>query len=282
MQVYRYLNIGTAKIKPEETQGITHHLLDIKEPTENFSVAEFKKMAEEKIEEIVNRNKFPMLVGGTGLYIKSVIDNYVFCNVAAKPEFRQKMWAMADKRGPKYIWTKLFNIDPTTANGLHPNDTKRIIRALEVYNFTGYTMTDWKKNQPQESPYDFLMFGLYCERENMYGIINRRVDKMIELGLAEEVRQLLQMGYSPDTNSMQGLGYKELIPHIKGEITLMEAIATLKRNTRRFAKRQLTWFNKDPRINWIKTDGDGLLQTVDEIGALVAGKFNLVENNDSK
>ncbi|MGI6576427.1 MAG: tRNA (adenosine(37)-N6)-dimethylallyltransferase MiaA [bacterium] len=277
-QIYRYMDIGTAKPSLAERKGIPHYLIDIVDPDADFSVANFQPMAQKIINQIWEKGKLPMLVGGTGLYISAVIDAYNFSNLPANPEFRHQMRKLALDKGKHYIWHKLQSIDPVTAERLHPNDVKRIIRALEVYNFTGRTLGSWEQEQPQESPYNLLIIGITRERSHLYEAINRRVDKMMEMGLIEEVHRLLKMGYSPTLNSMQGLGYKELIPYINGEISLAEAVEILKRDTRRFAKRQLTWFRRDKRVNWFVVESEREADIVEEISKLTAGKLNLLAN----
>jgi len=256
MQVYRYMNIGTAKIKPSEMKGITHHLIDIKNPDENFSVAEFQVLAEEKIREIDNKGKLPILVGGTGLYIQSVIDNYTFTGQSGIKEYRKRLYLLAEDKGNKFLHERLALVDPVAAAKIHENDLKRIVRALEYYHATGRPISENNEacSRASMSKYNAVMIGLTMEREGLYKKIDMRVDKMMEEGLLEEVHALIKMGYTPESIAMQGLGYRQLLDYINGEYDLAAAIELIKRDTRRFAKRQLTWFRRDPRINWFYVD----------------------------
>jgi len=243
MQVYQYMNIGTAKPTREEMQGIPHHLLDAVKPDEPFNVALFKEKAEEKIRGILSGNKLPIIAGGTGLYINSLVYNIRFSETVCDEAFRAEMNTLAAAQGPKVLHDRLREVDPESADRIHFNNVKRVIRALEVYHFTGKTITQHQKESRLEpAPYRYLVFYLDVDREELYARINKRVDRMIQDGLVDEVRALLQMGYKPGCAAMQGLGYKELIPYLEGEISLDEAIEILKRNTRHYAKRQITWF----------------------------------------
>jgi len=253
MQVYRGMDIGTAKIRPYEMVGIPHHLIDIRDPHEGYSVADFQQMAKELIEKINLRGRIPIIVGGTGLYINSLIDPYYFLSeTAADPDFRAAMLDELKQIGNEAMHERLMAIDPDAALKIHPNDSRRIIRALEVYHQTGLTFSqinqEGQKNLPPD--YQLSMIGLTMDRQDIYDRINARVEIMVEDGLVEEVRGLLDAGYSKEEYVMQGLGYRQIIPYLEGEISLEEAIENLKRDTRHFAKRQLTWFKRDQRINW--------------------------------
>jgi tRNA dimethylallyltransferase len=277
-QVYRYMNIGTAKPDWNEREGVPHHLIDIVDPDEEFSVADYQRLAQGVIKEIWKRNKLPILAGGTGFYINAVIDNYNFSSTAVNWEFRQRMQQLGEKYGGGYLLEKLRLADPVTAERLHPHDLRRIIRALEVYEFTGRPLSQWEREQDQDSPYLLHMVGLTMERASLYAVINERVEEMIARGLIDEVRALLARGYSPDLNSMQGLGYKEIIPYLEGKVSLKEAVEILQRNTRRFAKRQLTWFRRDRRINWYAIStipGENLMEDITNVAA---GKLGLAAN----
>ncbi|WP_141709313.1 tRNA (adenosine(37)-N6)-dimethylallyltransferase MiaA [Desulfuribacillus stibiiarsenatis] len=273
MQVYKECNIGTAKVSIDEMQGIPHHLIDVIDPREDFSVARFKEMVPPIISDIHKRGKLPCLVGGTGLYVQSLIDDYGFTDVQRSDIYRGELELVMQEKGERVLFEMLQVQDPESAIKIHPNDTKRIMRALEVYH-----LTDGKKlsslAHKKESPYNLLYIGLNMERSKLYQIINQRVDIMIQKGLVEEVRFLLNNGISETSNAMQGIGYKEIIPYIKGEIGLEECVETLKMNTRRFAKRQLTWFRRDPRIQWFHVDEMDWSTIVEKIDVLIAGKFN--------
>lgn len=254
MQIYKGLNIGTAKPTKQEQAGIPHHMIDIVDPAESFSVADYVKLAGVVIKDIHSRGKLPILAGGTGLYINSLIDNIEFQPEPDNRAVREKLKKQAVQLGNEAMLEKLRLIDPDTAARLHPNNIRRIIRALEVYDTTGITMSEYQRLSRQKpSPYNACMIGIgFRDREVLYDRINKRVDLMVEAGLIEEAKQVL--GASIGTVANQAIGYKELRPYLLGEISLSEALDNLKRETRRYAKRQLTWFNRDKRINWIYAD----------------------------
>lgn len=255
MQIYKYMDIGTAKITEEEKDGIEHYLVDEIYPDEEFSVSDYQEKANHYIKKIYDSGKLPMVVGGTGLYVNSLVNNLNFSNSISNPEFRDKCYEKADEFGNEVIYGELKEIDPKSADRIHINDTKRIIRALEVYHETGEPMSKYYINFRQPNPlYDIVMVGLNMDREKLYERINKRVDIMLEQGLKDEVKELLEKGYHKELTSMQGLGYKEIINYLNEEYDLDEAITILKRDSRRFAKRQLTWFRRDERINWIEVD----------------------------
>ncbi len=252
MQIYKYMDIGTAKPTLEERQGVPHHLIDIAEPSEKYSVADYKKIAEGKIKEILQKGNTPILVGGTGLYIKSVIDNYYFPEAVIDKKYRSELKRIAAEKGGIYLHNILVEKDPVSATKIHPNDLKRIIRALEVHHQTGKPISYYEKiTKKRESPYNLFYFGLTISRDELYKLINERVDLMIKEGLIDEVKNLLEKGYSKGSNALKGLGYKQIIDYLEGDYSLNEAIDILKRDTRRFAKRQYTWFKRDNRIYWI-------------------------------
>lgn len=248
-QVYRGMDIGTAKITAEEMDGVPHHLINTHEPDEPFSVAEFQQKATKLIHDIDQRAGLAMIVGGTGLYIQSVIYDYQFSEATGDVSYRQKMEQLAQVEGNVALHGCLAEVDPITAKRLHPNDLKRIIRALEIYKTTGKTMAEHQR-RTMESPYQLALIGLTIEREKLYERINNRVDGMIQDGLVEEVQSLLQKGYSPQLPSMRAIGYKEIVAYLQGNLTLPEAIEWLKKNTRHYAKRQLTWFRSMKDICW--------------------------------
>ncbi len=278
MQVYRGMDIGTAKAEPAELALVPHHLIDIKNPDEEYSVALFQESATRLITEINQRERLPFIVGGTGLYIESVTHRFQFSQAAQDPELRERLQRLADAEGVEALHARLADVDPITAQRLHPNDVKRVIRALEIYESTGYKMSDFQL-RAQHSPYDLVMIGLTMERAVLYERINRRVELMIEAGLVEEVRGLLDKGYDASMVSMQGLGYKELIPYLYGEITLEKAINDIQQRTRHFAKRQLSWFRRIPEVQWFDmTDPAGQAKSVETIKQILAGKFQQLPN----
>ncbi|PWU68797.1 tRNA (adenosine(37)-N6)-dimethylallyltransferase MiaA [Gracilibacillus dipsosauri] len=248
MQVYREMDIGTAKVTEQEMAGIPHHLIDILDPADSFSVADFQKRVRESIREIAARNKTVIIAGGTGLYIQSVLYDYQFAEEERNAIYQQRIESEIETKGIEAVYERLKQIDPEQAEKIHPNNKRRLIRALEVYDRTGKTMTEYQQDQ-NEMLYDAYIVGLDMDRAVLYDRINARVDQMVEDGLLEEVKKLLDNGYE-HTQSMRGIGYKELIPYYKGEISLEGALDLLKRNSRRFAKRQYTWFKNKMPVQW--------------------------------
>jgi len=250
MLIYRHMDIGTAKPSLEERQGINHHLIDIINPDQQFSVADFLLEAEKVIKEVKTRNKIPMLVGGTALYLKAFTEEFYFPETETDWNLREHLNGEAQVHGNEFIHEQLRRIDPITAARLHANDLRRVIRAIEVYNLTGIPFSSQPKKE-KRSNYQTIKIGLIRPREEIYDRINKRVDEMIRQGLVQEVHQLLELGYDENLVSMQGLGYKQIVPYLKGIYTLERAVELLKRDTRHFAKRQLTWFRRDESIYWI-------------------------------
>jgi|SRR5690625_3979601 len=248
MQIYKGMDIGTAKITEEEMQGIPHHMIDIKHPDENFSAAEFQKLVQNHIEEIGSMDKMPIIVGGSGLYIQAALYNYNFSSRQDK-RIKDRLEEQIHEKGIATLYERLKQLDPGQAEKIHPNNERRVIRALEVYEKTGMTMTEFQQKQKQDAPYEVYFIGLTMERQLLYERINNRVDQMIENGLVQEVRDLYNNGYK-DTQSMKAIGYKEFFPYFKGDQSLDETIHILKRNSRRYAKRQYTWFKNKMDINW--------------------------------
>lgn len=252
MQIYKGMNIGTAKPDKEEMEGIPHHLIDIISPYSEFSVKEYTDMAKKVIEDIDGRGKTPILVGGTGLFINSLIDNVSFSEGESDDKLREELRLLAYEKGNEYVHGMLKEFDYDSYLRLHPNNLKRVIRAIEIYKTTGITMTEQIKNSKNEpSPYDIYYFGLNAERSYIYDRIDKRVDIMFEKGLLEEVETLYRNGLDLKYKSMQAIGYKELVLYFEGKLTLEEAKDKIKQESRRYAKRQLTWFRRDERINWI-------------------------------
>lgn len=277
MQIYKNMDIGTAKPNLEERKGVMHHLIDIINPDENFSVAEFQRLAGGIIDDLISNKKLPIIVGGTGLYINSLIYDMDFTQFASNRKLRETLQKEAEKMGNEYIHDKLKKIDPNLADRIHPNNVRRVIRAIEVYHGTGDKMGDFSRDIVLNDEYEFFLAGLTRGRSELYDRINKRVDIMIEQGLIEEVRDLLNLGYSKDLISFKGLGYKEIIEYLEGRYDLNEAIRILKRNTRRYAKRQLTWFRRYESINWYNVSdyptGENLAEHIIED---FKGYFNLL------
>ncbi|NLL01363.1 MAG: tRNA (adenosine(37)-N6)-dimethylallyltransferase MiaA [Clostridiales bacterium] len=255
MQVYKYMDIGTAKIRPEEMEDVPHYLISEFNPDEEFSVVKFQAYAKKYIESIYERNKIPILVGGTGFYIQAVLYDIDFEENPSDRSYRKELELLAQTKGSEYLHGMLAKLDPKSSKTIHPNNIKRIIRALEYIRQTGEPISVHNETQREKSsPYNYKYFVLNKERAKLYEAINHRVDLMIENGLIDEVKQLLNMGYTKDMVSMQGLGYKEIIDYLEGNTSLEEAIDILKRDTRHYAKRQLTWFRREKDIIWVDKD----------------------------
>ena len=252
MLVYRQMNIGTAKPTEEELRAVPHHLVNILSPDASYSVAEFQQQAAETISAILERGNLPILVGGTGLYIKALLEDYQFSEVEEKPELRQQLEAFASEKGTDKLFDWLQREDPEAAARLHPNDVRRVVRALETA-LSGDSVSQEKQN---ELKYDAVVFGLSMERDFLYERINLRVDRMLQEGLEEEVRSLLQAGVSTDCLSMKSLGYRQMAEYLAGQCDFATAVDNIKKGTRHFAKRQITWYKKMPYIHWFMVNRD--------------------------
>ncbi len=254
MQVYKGMDIGTAKITKQEMDGIIHHLIDVLEPDEPFNVNIFQKLAREAIEEIYSKGKIPIIAGGTGFYIQAVAYDIDFQETSKDTEYRDYLTKLAEENST-LLFEMLNKLDPQSAEIIHINNTKRIIRALEYYKQTGKKISEHNlAEREKESPYKLLFYVLNMDRELLYRRIDTRVDIMFEQGLEKEVRGLLEMGYTKDMISMQGLGYKETIDAINGEYSFENCINIIKRDTRHFAKRQLTWFRREKNVIWLNLE----------------------------
>lgn len=256
MQIYKYMDIGTAKPTKEEREQVPHHMIDFVHPNTNYSVADFVIDARECIEDILSRGKTPVLCGGTGLYIDSIVNNIDFGEELCDPKYREELWEIAEKEGNEKLYDMLCSKDKEAAEKIHPNNVKRVIRALEICKAGGMTKTEADKLAVKEPLYDAEMIGLNMDREKLYDRINRRVDKMLEEGLLEETKRLIEMGIKRDSTAMQAIGYKELLLYIDGKCTFDEAIVKLKMESRRYAKRQMTWFKRNERIKWMMLQSD--------------------------
>jgi tRNA dimethylallyltransferase len=252
MHIYQFMNIGTAKITREEMQGVKHYLVDELLPDEEFHVAKFQKMAKEAIEEIYKKGKIPILVGGTGFYIQAVLYDIDFSEESNQDGYRQELEELARKEGNSVLHQKLEAIDPVSAKNIHENNIKRVIRAIEFYHKTGKKISEHNEiEREKSSPYHFEYFVLNDEREHLYQKTDLRIDQMLENGLLEEVHNLKEMVYHSSSVAMQGLGYKEILDYLDGQTTLEEAIYRLKRDTRHFVKRQLTWFRREKTVTFV-------------------------------
>lgn len=255
MQVYKHMDIGSAKITEKEMDGVPHHLIDVLSPFEEFHIVRFQELAKKAVEDIYSRGRIPVFVGGTGFYIQAVTKDIDFTEGEEDKEYREELSRLAAEKGNEFLHEMLRNIDPKSAEEIHANNVKRVIRALEFYKENGFPISQHNEEQKQnETPYNLAYFVLNAPRELLYERIDRRVDEMMENGLMEEVQKLKDMGCRRDMTSMQGLGYKEILSFLEGEVPLEEAVRILKRDTRHFAKRQLTWFRRESDVIWLDKD----------------------------
>ncbi|MGM0846670.1 MAG: tRNA (adenosine(37)-N6)-dimethylallyltransferase MiaA [Bacillota bacterium] len=275
MQIYKSMDIGTAKVTEEEMEGIPHHLIDIKEPQESFSAAEFQELVRKKITEIHSRGKLPLIVGGTGLYIQSAIFDYQFTDTPGDEEYRRTLEKEAEDLGNLGVHNKLAKVDPKAAESIHPNNIRRVIRALEILHCTGKAMSEYQENQNNELLYEVALVGLTMDRELLYSRIDYRVDLMMKQGLIQEVKTLFDKGIK-DVQSIQAIGYKEIYEYLEGKVTLEDAVDNLKQNSRRYAKRQLTWFRNKMDVKWFDMSSPRENnKKIEEISNFVAGKLRL-------
>ena len=255
MQVYRHMDIGSAKVTPEEMDGVPHHLIDVLEPEEEFNVVVFQKLAKEALTGIYERGHIPIIVGGTGFYIQALLYDIDFTENDGDTAIRRELEKLAQTQGAGCLHQMLQEIDPESAAAIHQNNVKRVIRAIEFYRQTGKKISlHNEQEREKQSPYQFLYYVLDTDRKTLYERIDRRVDLMMEQGLVDEVKHLADMGCTRDMVSMQGLGYKEILDYLSGEIPLEEAVYILKRDTRHFAKRQITWFKRERDVRWLELE----------------------------
>ena len=255
MQVYEYMDIGSAKIRPEEMQGVPHYLIDDLKPWDEFHVVRFQQMAKNAMEQIYANGHIPIVVGGTGFYIQALLYDIDFTDTAQDDTYRAELENLVKEKGAAYLHNMLRKVDPKSAEDIHANNVKRVIRALEYYRQTGQKMSEHNEEERRkESPYEFVYFVLNAPREQLYARIDSRVDQMIEEGLVDEVKHLKELGCTKEMVSMQGLGYKEILAYLDGECDLGTAVYTIKRDTRHFAKRQLTWFRRERQVTWIQKE----------------------------
>lgn len=258
IQIYKYMDIGSAKITREEMKGIPHYLVDELKPDEEFHIVRFQQMAKERMKSIYGRGKIPIIVGGTGFYIQSILYDIDFAENKEDKDYRKQCEELGERYGNGYLYDLLCKVDPASAQIIHKNNRKRVIRALEYYKQTGKRISEHNEEQrKKDSPYNYCYFVLNRERDLLYERINRRVDDMMKRGLVDEVRKLKSMGYGEELVSMQGLGYKEIYGYLNGKTSLEEAVYAIKRDTRHFAKRQLTWFRREKDVTWINCEEFG-------------------------
>lgn len=274
MQVYRDLNIGTAKVTREEAEGIPHHLIDILEPTEDYTVAAFQRDSRQLIRSLNRAGKLPVLVGGTGLYVKAALYDYQFNEASEDTALREALQKRADEEGPEVLYKELLAVDPGATERIHPNNVQRVIRALEIFQKTGKAMSEHLPTEPPKLVMDPVVIGLTMDRDLLYKRINQRVDLMVKQGLVEEAQSLYDRGIRK-TQAVMAIGYKELFGAFDGEYSIEEAIELIKKNSRRFAKRQLTWFRHQMPIEWFDVTNalDHFEKKVEEIIHFIAGKF---------
>lgn len=277
MQIYKYMDIGTAKVTADEMKEIPHHMIDIINPDEDFTVSNYKHMVKQHIREINHRGKLPILVGGTGLYVNSIIYDLNFAEIPPNQDLRSEYEELAKKYGNEYLHNKLSKIDKESADKISIKDIKRMIRALEIFHSTGKTMSEHNKNfRMMNNDYNLAYFALNMDRASLYDRINHRVDVMMENGLIGEVKGILEMGYNKDLISLKAIGYKEIIAYLDNEISLEEAVELIKKGSRNYAKRQLTWFRRDNRIKWIDMDSyDNILEASEFIRDNIIKTLNI-------
>ena len=266
MQIYKYMDIGSAKVSKGEMNGVVHHLIDVVDPSINFSVVDYKEQGEKAIKEIISRGKLPIIVGGTGLYINSLTCNMTFTEAEKDEDYRRELERLAEEHGNNYIHEMLKDIDPISYKEIHANNRKRVIRALEVYKLTGNPFSSYNAGEDfYKSEYDVHYYVLTMDREKLYERINLRVDIMMEKGLLEECIKLKEMGYTSSMQSMQGIGYKEILYYLEGNVKLQEAINMIKQGSRNYAKRQLTWFRRDPRVTFLDKDKLSYVEILEKV-----------------
>ena len=270
MQVYKGMDIGSAKIKTEEMQGVPHFLIDELQPDEEFHVVRFQQLAKKYLKQIWERGHIPVIVGGTGFYIQALLYDIDFTENECDAAYRHELEQLAKEKGADYLHQKLADVDPKSAEDIHANNVKRVIRALEFYHETGQKISEHNEQERQKSsPYNFAYFVLNDDRSKLYQRIDQRIDIMLKDGLVEEVKALKEKGYTRDMVSMQGLGYKEILDYLDGEISIDEAVYRIKRDTRHFAKRQITWFKRERDVIWLSKESfgyqdDRILQFIEE------------------
>ncbi|MCX6170910.1 MAG: tRNA (adenosine(37)-N6)-dimethylallyltransferase MiaA [Ignavibacteriales bacterium] len=262
-QIYKYLDIGTAKPNIEDLERNKHHFINYLDPEEEYNVSRYEKDALEIINRLMNQGKVPVVVGGSGLYIKALIDG-IFNSVDTDEDYREDLKIKREKFGNQFLYEELKKVDPESASKMLPQNWKRIMRALEVFHLTGEPIWKFQNDNKRKAEFDFIQFGLNWERSQLYLNIEKRVDEMIANGLVDEVKNILKMGYQKEINALNTVGYKEIISYLGNEITIDRAVELIKRNTRRFAKRQMTWFRKDDRINWLQIHDQNDLENTAE------------------
>ncbi|MDZ7372777.1 MAG: tRNA (adenosine(37)-N6)-dimethylallyltransferase MiaA [candidate division KSB1 bacterium] len=272
-QVYRYMDIGTAKPRPEDRRRVPHHFIDVRDPDEYYSAGQFGREAREKIQQLLGQGRLPLVVGGSGFYLRALFDG-LFEPRISDPEVKERIRDRIRREGLPAVYAYLCRVDPEAAGRIHPNDEQRIVRALEVYEIAGEPMSHFFAQKPAPAPFGAIWIGLERPREELYHRIDRRVEEMFAAGLVEEVRQLLERGYTADLNALRTVGYREVIGYLQGEFTLDRAVYLVKRNSRRYAKRQLTWFRRDQRIHWVPAEEETIERIVSLLRNAVANPLH--------
>ena len=261
-QIYRFMDIGTAKPKPEQRKRIAHHIIDMVDPDERFTAADFAREAKKTIKDLITRGKSPIVTGGTGLYIRALTRGF-FKGPKGNSKIREKLKKTARKKGKEFLHKKLSNVDPEAAQSIHPNNLLRVIRALEVYQITGTSISQLQKQgEYDKREFDFTKIGLNLDRKKLYEKIEKRVDQMMSEGLLDEVKRLKDLGYSRELTPLKTLGYKELFSYLDGDLSLLKAVELIKKNTRNYAKRQLTWFKKEENITWFDMEQNDIANKI--------------------
>jgi tRNA dimethylallyltransferase len=274
-QVYKFLNIGTAKPSPEDLHRVLHHFINILDPDQEYNAAEYGQLARSKIEELLKQGIQPIIVGGSGLYVRAIIDGF-FKGPGKDSEIREQLEKEAQRFGAEMLFEKLKQVDPVSAAKMDASKVRRVVRALEVYYTTGKPISDLHSAQETKGPFEVLQYALEWERKTLYDRINCRVDEMVERGLVEEVRELITRGYLSGMNALNTVGYKETFDFIEGKLTKEEMLRLIKQNSRRFAKRQLTWFRADKRIRWISVNEQ---TNWNEIAEMIQNEFQTAKKN---
>lgn len=276
MQIYKKMDIGTAKPTKKERMGVIHHMIDIADPRENYNVVSYKHDAEAAIDSVLAKGKVPVLAGGTGLYMDAVLNNTAFSDAQSDPKVKKRLEKELEAEGAEAMHAKLEKVDPDSAKKIHPNNTRRLLRALEIFETTGKTMTEVNFESKRPEKYQSLVIGLAWDRETLYKRINKRVDEMMNAGLLGEVEALKKQGLDENTTAAQAIGYKELFEYLNGKCSLFEATEKIKQESRRYAKRQMTWFKRNKRINWLILQEDYNLNKIYEQAFTLIKKFDIM------
>ncbi|RSL32780.1 tRNA (adenosine(37)-N6)-dimethylallyltransferase MiaA [Salibacterium salarium] len=280
MQIYEGLDIGTAKVSKAERNQIPHHFVDELTPSDAYSAADFKQAAAEKIKEINNTGKVPFIVGGTGFYIRAVTRDLEFQDAPSDESFRKEMENIVAEQGVSVLHEQLRSVDEESARVIHPHNVKKIIRALEIYHLTGHTKQSFTEQENKDSPYDLVMIGLTMDRDNLYARINQRVDEMVDKGIIDEARWLFET-FSPESQAAQAIGYKEFFPYFRGDCSIDSAISQLKKNSRHYAKRQLTWFRNKEDVEWFEMTHENKHEKIQKMIRFIEGKYYISSNSSN-